>query len=585
MKRVLLIAIMIVLASVTYAQDTIVFHTGEKVIVQILSETPTGVSYKQWSNLSGPTWKKQKSGISAIKRGPRTAIQSDQTLDFSVKESGKKRRKCLSGEEIVLHIDSIYTSSRNLDNVSKSMQGYMESLPSCIRKQSVQKYYLDRYDASKASGIAEYILQDGETYLLSGGEERFVEVLEDIVMLYSSIQVESFVTWWMDYLENYSKENEDIFAEDIMRLQKESSDILHPYKWSEDIRGKWVLLDKVGNSYDVSDFLIVEVNNVDKPEGGAHLIESTGKVKLQGGHTPLFGNLYTGQINTSQNIFFNEVSRYAIFQFASQQLKDRRWATDLVHTVQDANRKNEVDMRATISASDATIGEKMTADVMVTLSTAALNGLVSRLNVSSTYTRMYSFTVFPNSPNVMNALVSYTSVKVETPNTAGGQPKQYYNDYVTNKKSRLVRWEEEDSVFFVSANEKPITLTPMSIDDPTLDEYRRIKKNHSWKNPAYFLPIIVGEITGIWMVTSASSELSRNNPPLLYYKLVGGVVICIASIVTPIAIMEHKRESSFYELNQKNLAKLRRKASASLTLSPAYCPTKNAMGAAVNLSF
>lgn len=582
MKKVVLLTIMIVSALVTDAQDTIVFRTGEKVIARVLSESPTEVSYKQWTNLSGPTWKKQKSGISAIKRGPRTAIQFGQTLDFSVNGTGKMKTKCLSGEEIVRHIDSIYTSSRNLDNVGKSMQGYMESLPSCIRKQSVQKYYLDRYDASKASGIAEYILQDGETYLLSGGEERFVEVLEDIVMLYSSIQVESFVTWWMNYLESYSKENEDIFVEDIVRLQKESSDILHPYKWSEDIQGKWVLLDKVGNSHDVSDFLIVEVNDVDRPEGGAHLVESSGKVRLQGSHTPSLGNLYTGQINTSQDIFFNEVSQYAIFQFASQQLKDRRWATDLVHGVQDANRKNEVEMRATISTSDASIGEKMAADVMVTLSTAALNGLVSRLNVSSTYTRVYSFTVFPNSPNVMNALVSYTSVKVETPNTAGGQPKQYYNDYVTNKKSRLVRWEEEDSVFFVSANGKPITLTPMSLDDPTLDDYRHIKDRYSLKNPALFLPLIVGDMAGIWMITSASDVSSKKE---FSYKMGGGVLLCIVATLTPIIIMKNGREFAYYELNRKNLAKLRRKASASLTLSPTYCLDRNALGAAVNLSF
>ena len=575
-----MVTIMIVSALAAHAQDTIVFHTGEKVIVQIFSETPTEVSYKQWSNLSGPIWKKQKSGISAIKRGPRNTIQSGQKLDFSMNGSGKMKTKCLSGEEIVRHIDSIYTSSRKLDNVSKSMQGYMEALPSCIRKQSVQKYYLDRYDESKASGIAEYILQDGETYLFSGGEERFVEVVEDIVMLYSSIQAESFVTWWMNYLESYSKENEDIFAEDIVRMQKESRDILHPYKWSEDIRGKWVLLDKVGNSHDVSDFLIVEVNDVDRPEGGAHLVESTGKVKLQGGHTPSLGNLYTGQINTSQDIFFNEVSQYAIFQFASQQLKDRRWATDLVHGVQDANRKNEVEMRATISTSDATFAEKMKADVMVTLSTAALNGLVSRLNVSSTYTRVYSFTVFPNSPNVMNALVSYTSVKVETPNTAGGQPKQYYNDYVTNKKSRLVRWEEEDSVFFVSANKTPITLTSMSIDDPTLDEYRQIKKKYSMRNPAFFIPLVMGNVVGVWMIANASGVSSKKN-----FMLMGGVLLCGGATVAPIVAMQYGRESSFYELNQKNLAKLRRKASASLTLSPTYYPDNNAMGAAVNLSF
>ncbi len=617
-KTCLLSVIAFILNLSSFAQDTLIMSDGSRIIVKIIGITNNKIQYKTWSNLDGPTWTKSMSNIEAVRRKREGLVDSQTTtvrLDFTLcgssmvpKDKNPRKEKMLSGNAIVHAIDSIYKTNEEMPVLAKrKISQYLGDMPEYIRRECVEKYYLEQFDSALLNEDVEDIVQNGEIYLYLGAEDELPRVIEILAKVFASEGNEDKTKIMIEKLKEYSAQNDNMLDEDIIRIDEETNDLLHPKRFEDDICGKWILLGNVSykgfTERNLYSPLILEVNDVTQ-NSGAHMISPVQTVpKPTGVSNPTLA--YNRQINTSQAIMFNGQNKIAAFQFASLTVKDCRWLTDASHSMLEDNRQTRAKMKATISSSDVSFGEKLAASVFTELTTGAIDLLARNLNTSSKTDIVYNMVMFPRNENVMNAYVSYVSVKTITSTTSN--PRSVYNDYVKDKKMRFVRWEDGDSIFFMSANSRPITLTEMPMDDPLFDEYWQIRRKHSLRNPAYLFPLIGGEAFGAFMIIKGFDrkfdEFIRDehgnkipnglggyliDDKKLVSKIllwVGGGLLCMTTTILIPSLMLGNRDKAYMNINRKNLEKLRRKALVSVAIAPTYDSQNNTLGANINLSF
>lgn len=610
MKKIYIFCVLLFLSYFASGQDTLIMSDGNRLVVKILDITNEKIQYKTWSNLNGPTWTKSLTNIESIirfKENRKDVVE--ETLNFTTCNANlpkTNKKNVISGNTIVRAIDSLFVA--NDDNVffaQRRILQYVDALPEYINRQCIEKYYLGRFDRAVSSEDITSIVQCGNIYLLLGAEEEKPRVMETLIMIFAAGGDERKTNDMLERLKEYSAQNDNMLDEDIAHIAKETHAFLHPRRFEDDIRGKWVLLEKV--SYDgfstktLYSPLILEINNVGL-NTGAHLLDPEQKVpRPKDVCNPHLA--YNRQINTSQALFCNGQSRIVAVQFASLNIKDRRWLTDLSHNLLSQNQDTRAKMNATIASSKADWGDKMAASAITSLTTSALDALYKSINTSSKTDNVYNMVLFPRTDDVLNAYVSHVTVKTIT--TENANPRSVYNEYVKDKRMRFVRWEEADSLFFVSANGRPITLGELPVDDPVLDEYWQIRKKHSLGNPAYLLPLLGGNAIGAFLIIKGAGmdEFIRDaygnkipnglggylfDDKILGRKigaLVGGGILCFATTIAVPKIMFDNRGNAYMDINRRNLEKLRQKAKVSMSISPSYDPYNNSLGANINLSF
>lgn len=625
MKKTLIASVLLLLTITASAQDTIVLKDGSRFLAKILNMDADGVHYKIWTNLDGPTWTKSYTSIKSVKRQGQTTAKNDAQktpkLDFSrcgepvptenkKKDKAKKQKEkpCITGDEIVRTIDSIYRGDRNnTASAWRDIPLYINGLPSCIKRQCIEEYYLNQFNNAVTSKNENGIIYFGEIYLYVGDESELPMVSSVLATIFASRGNEQATNTYIDKLKQYSAQNDNMLDEDITKLQKETYALLHPRRLEDDMKGKWVLLEKISYSGYSNGLLnvplILEIRDV-RNETGAHILLPQQEVPKQKDMiTPSLA--YNKQINTSQALLFDGNNRYAAIQFASILVKDRRGNTELAHTILESNRDTRAQMNATIISSKASIEDKLAASVMTGLYTGAVDILARSLNTSSKTDEVYNMVLFPKNDKVMNAYVSHVSVTTTTSEV--GNPTSVYNENIKDKRMQFVRWEESDSIFFVSKNRQPITLNTVLADDPLLDEYWQIRKKHSIINPRYSVPIVLGTTIGAILIKSGVKQIKASeirdiygnrmqNPDGSYMNddkmlvkgvlkaVFGGLLIEIVYLERPMALVSN-REKEFMALNRRNIEKLRQKASASVAVAPTYEPQHNTFGASVKLSF
>lgn len=609
MKKALIALVLLLLTITASAQDTIVLKDGSRFLAKILDMDADGVHYKIWTNLDGPTWTKSYTSIKSVKRQGQTAAKNDAQktpkLDFSRcgepvpienKRKGKAKKQkeapCITGDEIVRTIDSIYRGDRNNNAAAwRDIPQYINGLPPCIKKQCIEEYYLNQFNNAVTSKNENSIIYFGEIYLYAGGESELPMVSSVLATIFASRGNEQATNTYIDKLKHYSAQNDNMLDEDITKLQKETYALLHPRRLEDDMKGKWVLLEKISYKGFSDEKLyspfILEIKNVRK-ETGAHILLSQQEVPKQKDMiTPSLA--YNNQINTSQALLFDGNNRYAAIQFASVLVKDRRGNTELAHTILESNRDTRAKMNATIISSKASIEDKLAASVMTVLYTGAVDILARSLNTSSKTDEVYNMVLFPKNDNVMNAYVSHVSVTTTT--SEAGNPTGVYNDYIKDKRMQLVRWEESDSIFFVSKNRQPITLSSISANSTLLEEYYQIKRKYSLSNPKILVPFVALNVVGVIMIRKGIKAMNDVMPGEgdkymngLGISSIGVLAFTIGDVAIP-SICVNKQKKIYMDVNRRNIEKLRQKASASVAVAPTYEPQHNTFGASVKLSF
>lgn len=592
MKKTLLISILATLVICLHAQDVIILNNGEKIEAKITEVSETEVRYKKWTNLSGPIWVKKMSEIERIK------YQKDRLLkqwtykegehwDFTRCESASHTKpnsnRYISGNEIVSMIDFYY-----FNNQQDKINLYIEKLPYSINKRCIQQYYLEQFYYACDNENEHDIIKYGETYLLTRGEDELPTVLPIVAKIYAMQSNEAKANLLINEFESYSESNDDIFDGDIAQLKQEIDKLLHPLRFVENVIGTWVNINGETSPYSATTnpmVLIINdlvIDNTVNPKGGQLIRagQAVDLVRINGKQAVSLNK----PINISQGISVNEKNHLIALQFASEDIIDRTWLTDIASIGVEGTKQLGADLTATIWSSNATTSQKLLTDFSTSIAITAIDNLFRNMNYSSRCIEDYKIALTPLSDNVLHAQMSHFAV------TADNEGHVYEGDNYQNKAVRFVRWEDEDNVLFISRNNKPITLFPVSDDDPILDEYKAIKKETSFWRPKYSIPFFVGNAAGLYvmykglkrMITDESNGRSVWNGLGIYF---GGTLVVIFSSVLPTTKASAKRNQMLLNLNERNLEKLKNKAQTEVSIAPIYNPTNNAIGACVNLSF
>ncbi|MCQ2235313.1 MAG: hypothetical protein MJZ24_11310 [Paludibacteraceae bacterium] len=607
MKKILFSVFLLCGTMFASAQDTLLFRDGSSLLVKVLNIDADGIHYKKWINPEGPSFLKPMKVVKAIRYHQSTeskTMPKAKVLDFmQCSANGKTSNvNCITGNEIVSHIDSMYQK----ENTEQDVKGYIISLPPCIERKCISSYYLNRYHRSCESEYVPDILRDGYIYLMLDAEEELPDVLTTLAKLEAVGGNKNQTDVLLGKFEELSSENGGMFDAELQQLRQQVEELLHPYEWEDELKGRWVMLTRVSNNHSTDNLespLILDIRTVDRPDG-AHLVTPDTKV-------PFFreminpDNMYTGQINTSQNSIFDGKAQCAHFQFTSVKLKDRSGNSEMVHDMLNTSQEFRVESRATIASSKADFEDKVVATILTEATASLTEYLIKSMMISSKTDNVYNLILFPRSTNVLNAYVSHLLVKTSTSTT--GVPNVRYKENVQYKQTKMVRWEESDSVIFVSSNGMPITLSAKPIDDPILKEYYDIDRKYSLRNPAYSIPFISLNVTGlgtlIWGLDEKKKSFIRdsqgNKIPNGYggylfdeklstkavlLMVTGGLTIYATNLAF-LVVLSNSKSFAYQELNGRNLEKLRRKAQTTVSLSPTYYPEQSALGANLNISF
>lgn len=590
MKKGIIIIITILASITSRSQDIIILYSGEKIEAKVTEVSETEIRFKKWSNLSGPDWVKKMSDVERIK------YQKDRLLkeptfaegkqwDFracgSSSKTKSKRKRCVSGNEIVAQIDLFY-SDANYDMI----QPYIESLPSCVSRDCIYQYYYEKFlhscDDENEYGIIRY----GETYLNIGGEAELPMVLSTVAKMYAIQGNETETERLIKVFEKHSEANDDFFEMDIAQLRQETYDMLHPRDPEENFLGKWVTIEASRTADDKNNPLIIEINNV-KQEGGINLIPPSyhGKFKKR----PQQWQIVLGDpITVSQGIIFDASNQLLITRFASEVIKDRSGNEEFARSGIEEMRNTRANLMGEIVSSSARFEDKILYSGATILTTSLIEGLFKSSTISSKSVEAYTFAMMPNTPVSLDAAVSHVSGK----NVNGAVVR---NDEELNRRRLLVKWEESDSVYFVSSRygfnlPKPITFQPIDKDDPLLWKYNQIRKQEkTGKLIAGLSYGVTASTLTFFGVKGLVDHFKKGKPglvgPIIELGVAYILVVPYSMILTKI---KENADDGFSKINIKNRNKLIQKAEKAekkLSLAPCYDPETNAIGASVNINF
>ena len=587
MRQIALLFSILAACSSLMGQDLIILFSGEKIEAKIAEVSETEVRYKKWSNLSGPIWVKKTSEIERIKyqkdrllKQP-TFVQGEQ-WDFracgsSSKQKSKKGR-CVSGNEIVSQIDIFYANS-NCDKI----RPYVDGLPSCVSRDCIHQYYYEQFlhscDEENEYGVIRY----GTTYLKTGGTAELPTVLPMVAKMQAVQSNESEVENLIKEFERYSEANDDLFDGDIEQLRQESYALLHPYHLEDEIKGKWVVVEAKRGPYDKDNPIILDVDDVSR-YNGIQLIPSAYHGSFIK-HSDKWQIDLRDQLSFSQGIIFDAPNQLVITRFASEYIKDRSGNEDFARTGIEEMRNTRADMIGTIASSNASFEDKIMYSGATILATSLIEGLLKSSTISSKSVEAYTFAMMPRTQVTLDAAFSYVSGK----NVNGVVVK---DEKELNQRRLLVKWEESDSVYFISAKGDPISLDPLAKNDPLFKDYNKIHKRASTTKWAVGLSTGVASACLCYYGINGAIRNFGNDSKKGIIDLVIGVgspffVFCIPYAIVSTSI-ENKAKDSYSKINIKNKNKLIRKAEKAekkLSLAPCYDPETNAVGASVNLNF
>lgn len=485
------------------------------------------------------------------------------------------------GDEIVEHIDFLFGSMSYPD---VQIQRYLESQGSKIRKESVAEFYLARFRQACVDENAEVILRNAQIYLMLGVEEDLSEVYVQAAKAAESIGNEYLSTFMLTGFKRYSKNNENWFNEEVTALENELAEIRRQWKqeqrrlnWDEGVKGTWVAVD-----YDKERLLMLNIiNSNPQASNSAELIYPGRRLTLKKEKGFLSTEIPYSRLGKAQSLQFNGPNRAISIQFASSVIKDKSWLEGVAQAGLESTRDIRTETNTIIRTSNASFEDKLAASVATSLTTGLLDAMFTGMTVSSRTEEFYSFAMAAVTPDVMEGEVYHNGTTI-------------YSDgrVVTrdNKATRnlFVRWEEEDSVVFVSSSGRPITVAPIADDSPILKDYKAVKWHNSFFNPRTFFPAMIGMGVGGWMgYTGIKTMIPQDDTRDVSVR---GALMFIFGFTTMITTMGISFSSGIdsadrTRLNQKSMEKLKRKMWAELSFAPVYNPEYNAMGASMNLSF
>ena len=252
-----------------------------------------------------------------------------------------------------------------------------------------------------------------------------------------------------------------------------------------------------------------------------------------------------------------------------------------------SNRQFEAETKAKIwSSKQGSFGEKLGADVVTSVYVGLADAIYDALAIGSKKVEAYAIDFSNPTLLTMDAVIGYEKVK-ET--TIGNYTTM--ND-ITNV-NHFVKWEESDSVIFISQNGKPVFAgQTLSKDSPLLDDYKAIKKKYSFWQPKYLIPSVIGIGVGSYCIGHSislmSSSIKEDSNKKITQGLVwgcvgGGVLGGVLGYILDTKI-SWGRKNAYKEINKRSMERMKKKAN-SLSVQPTLNPLYNAVGMDVSVTF
>lgn len=238
-------------------------------------------------------------------------------------------------------------------------------------------------------------------------------------------------------------------------------------------------------------------------------------------------------------------------------------------------------------------GEQLGAVAFTEVAGGLLDALAISMGAGSKTAEAYEVKMSANSPKTMNADITYRRVK------ASSYGYTSLKDYKPNQKYEFVKWEESDSVIFISAQGKPIFMgTSLSKDSPLLDEYKAIKKKYNFWRPQCSIPSFASIGVGALCIAMGAKKIAdygSNNKRLSEKEKnkrvakaaalisVGVTIPCVTIAILNQYLVTNKRISLYKIHNKQGMDKMRKKA-AEIQVAPVVNPFDNSMeiGASIN---
>lgn len=502
-----------------------------------------------------------------------------------VNETLAQRRKSskmifVKQETIIANIDSIVDNywldssldAKNMfDLTNKNVNEYIKSLRCSIEKEKLCKYYLDRFNVAVNNNDSRTAIKNGYVYIVLNGKNKLDYIYTIMAKAYASDADRVGTEFIVSLFKKFSDNEDGIYDSVIDVLRRETDKMLEPLENS--VKGTWVCLNKWGKVYsELTPSLILRINDLSQ-SNGCNLIPMNSKIEVQK-EKGILKPFFTRPIQISQATCVDNKKRRFIAEFGSEKIHKGNAA--FAHAGLNATRDFRAEMLGGIKSSNLKIGEKAGATIATNYISSLLDGIFVASSVSSRRVESFLLVMQKHSDIMIEANISHIDAEMYS----NGKLNEF--DRVENEPLTFVKWEEEDNVMFVSANGKPITLTPTATDSEVLSEYRRIKNNYSFANPKYLFPTLGGEIIGSALIGWGMNNMNKygkleknerkNANSMLTKSVVGvssGVLICILTPVLTWDIISSKRTKAYKKLNNKNSMKLQNKIH-DLSLMPNY---------------
>lgn len=553
---------------------------------------------------------------------------ADVEKSSTISERGSRKRnntfatrKAIDADVIISNLDSIYTAqlltaidSLPNEKIEAEIKLYLKSLPKSSRYDDVILSYQEELvnDIQADSLDIHKTLKDAYIYLLLPNAEEKDFAYRTIATMYATLDNQPRLVETLKEFKEYSAQCGNIYDDTIQELTSLFDFVLHPANMQNELKGTWVSLETRHkgyfdeNSKNISriakikhmvkedkhvPFVILDIDDISKDFGASKMRLYPGEKnanvkKKKKNYTHPLGN---ERYRFSQSSIINKKDRDVRFDFASDKIdmsriQGARFGVNLTQQLQAS-------LSGAIWSSNMKFGTKLAAGFGADLLTSGISLLLMASAESSMETKVFSLGLNYEQRN----LLSGNYYILEKTVWSGGKEKiRLEKEFPV----QFVRWEDQDSVMFVSENNKPITLNrEVREDDALLTKYNEIQKKYSWKNKKYLVPLLIGEGAGITLAGVGLSMAFKHNSNNKYgpnnnkNKEIGiGLgtmgIVCMAYTPIIIAIVKKvkskEKDAEFRELNRQNYEKLKRKVNMTTSMGPMIDINTNSFG--INLS-
>ena len=496
---------------------------------------------------------------------------------------------------ITQKVDSLYTTNFNITNPSQTIdttQIIVSNFFSTVSPnhiQQLQRKYLDSFYDACENELLDSALTNAFKYILIDGKEEERVIWKFLIENYGRDGDTQNTAFLFEKFKDVSALRDNAYNKEIEYLSHNYNEVMYPITFGEIAHGYWMSL--ANNNFKEVPKYILRIDNVAIDSGTTIL--SSPRTPWNSERSKYYWYYSFGTENyilrKSQKTFCDENEKVLKLRFATE--KERGGNTDRSRQQITENRQWQADMHGKINSSDMGVGEQLAAGVVTDVAAGLLDALAISLGAGSKTVEAYYVETKAISPKLMNANITYKRVKA----TSLGYTTT--KEYKPNQKESFVKWEEADSVLFISPKGKPIYPWNLSVNSSLLNEYNMIKKEYNFWKPKYCLPTLAITAVGSYIMACGISKMSDSIKEYEYDKktsdrhaIQGSLIFSIglSAIVGSIGfthdLISLKRQFAYDEINKKNMDKMRKKA-GEFSMQPYLNPDEESIGMNINVIF